>query len=163
MIRVTVASVMAAALVAAAVTGCAGTGGSTGGNTTNLQSIQTRVVDTSDRQRMLRAVIATLQDVGFVLESADAALGRANALRWVRDGGLLDDDGVLRIRMKVGRSGQTQLFVRATIHYGLALSSRHEHLDGSVLIRDPGPYLRFFRALDRTLAREGAELTGMGE
>ena len=157
MTRGTIASVLAAALVAAALTGCAGSGG----NTTNLQSIQTRVFDTSDRQRMLRAVIATLQDVGFVPESADAALGRAHALRWVRENGLLDDDGVLRIRVKVGRSGQTQLFVRATMHYGLALSSRHEDLDGSVLIRDPGPYLRFFRALDRTLAHGAAELTGM--
>jgi hypothetical protein len=40
-----------------------------------LRSIQTRVFDTSDRNLMLRTVIATLQDLEFVIDDADETLG----------------------------------------------------------------------------------------
>ena len=36
------------------------------------RSYQSRVFDTNDKQKVLRAVIATLQDLGFVIDKADA-------------------------------------------------------------------------------------------
>jgi hypothetical protein len=39
-----------------------------------LRSIQSRVFDFTDRNRMLRTVIATLQDLGFIIDTADETL-----------------------------------------------------------------------------------------
>ena len=46
-----------------------------------MRSYQSRVFDTSDRERVLRVIIATLQDLGFVIERADLALGTVSATR----------------------------------------------------------------------------------
>jgi hypothetical protein len=43
--------------------------------TLRARSIQTRVLDTNDRERTLRDVIATLADLGFWVDKADATLG----------------------------------------------------------------------------------------
>ena len=39
------------------------------------RSIQTRAYDVTDKNKTLRTVIATLQDLGFVIDKADAILG----------------------------------------------------------------------------------------
>lgn len=51
----------------------------------NLRSIQSRAFDTTDKNGMLRTVIATLQDFGYVLDKADEELGVITATRL--DGG----------------------------------------------------------------------------
>ena len=43
-----------------------------------LRSIQSRVYDTADRNRMLRTIIATLQDLAFVIDDADVELGKSD-------------------------------------------------------------------------------------
>ena len=40
-----------------------------------LRSIQSRVFDTTDKEKTMRAIIATLQDLGFMLDRADYTLG----------------------------------------------------------------------------------------
>src|SRR5210317_706387 len=45
-----------------------------GGSQVELRSIQTRAFETDDRVQTLRTVIATLQDLGFVIDKADETL-----------------------------------------------------------------------------------------
>ena len=77
MIRAAMKGVVVTALLAVALAGCAGTGA----DPARVQSFQTRVFDTTDRQQALRAIVTTLPDQEFVLESADTARGTVSALR----------------------------------------------------------------------------------
>ena len=49
-----------------------------------LRSIQTRAFDTTDRELMLRTVMATLQDFGFTLDAGEVALGTVTGVKWMR-------------------------------------------------------------------------------
>ena len=40
-----------------------------------LRSIQSRTFDTTDRERTLRTVVATLQDLGFLIDQASLPVG----------------------------------------------------------------------------------------
>ena len=52
------------------------------GNTQVAQrAISTRSFDTADRNAVFRATLATLQDLGFVIDRADDALGTVTATR----------------------------------------------------------------------------------
>ena len=51
------------------------------GSALEVRSYQSRVLQSGDRDLALRAVIATLQDLGFVLDSADASLGTVTATK----------------------------------------------------------------------------------
>lgn len=90
-----------------------------------LRSIQTRAFDTTDKEKTLRIVIATLQDLGFVIDQADATLGTVSATKLNRYD--------LRITVTVRPRGETQLLVRANAQYGLKP------------INDPQPYQDFFQ------------------
>jgi hypothetical protein len=46
-----------------------------GANQVELRSNQTRAFDTTDKNMMLRTTIATLQDLGFIIDQADEDLG----------------------------------------------------------------------------------------
>jgi hypothetical protein len=46
-----------------------------------LRAVQTRAFDTTDRNLTVRTVIATLQDLGFVVDKADEALGTVSGTR----------------------------------------------------------------------------------
>ncbi len=46
-----------------------------------LRSIQTRAFDTSDQEKTLRTVMATLQDLGFVIDEASALWIGVNSQR----------------------------------------------------------------------------------
>jgi len=46
-----------------------------------IRSIQTRSFDTGDRPQVLRATVATLQDLGFVVDKADSDLGTVTATK----------------------------------------------------------------------------------
>jgi hypothetical protein len=46
-----------------------------------LRSIQSRLFDTADQNKAMRAVIATLQDLGFVVDRANDALGLVSATK----------------------------------------------------------------------------------
>ena len=96
-----------------------------------LRSIQQRVFDTSDRQTTLRTVIATLQDLGFVIDKADATLGSVSGTKL--------NGYRLRMTVSVRPRGETQLLVRANAQYNLTA------------VEDPLPYQRFFAALERLM------------
>jgi hypothetical protein len=70
------------------------------------RAISTRVFDTADRNMVFRAVIATLQDLGFVIDRADDVLGTVSATRlaW----------SVVRLTVTVRPAGATRTLVRAS-------------------------------------------------
>ena len=103
-----------------------------------LRSIQERAFETSDRERTLRAVMATLQDLGFILDAADYGLGTVSGTRW--------DRVPMRITVSVRPRGETQMFVRANCQI-----ERKP-------VQDPVPYQRFFAALSKSLFLEAQEV-----
>jgi hypothetical protein len=96
-----------------------------------LRSIQTRVFDTSDRDTTLRTAIGTLQDLGFVIDEADADLGAVSATKL--------DRYRLRMTVTVRPRGQTQTLVRANAQF--------QHTE----VTEPAPYQRFFVALEKAM------------
>jgi len=96
-----------------------------------LRSIQTRVFDATDIEKTLRTIMATLQDLGFVIDKADAELGTVTATKLKYY--------ALRMTVTVRRRGQTQLLVRANAQYNLRP------------ITEPRPYQQFFAALEKAM------------
>jgi hypothetical protein len=96
-----------------------------------LRQIQTRAFDTTDRERMLRTIIATLQDLSFVVDKADATLGSVSGTKL--------DGYQLRMTVTVRPRGETQLQVRANAQYNLSA------------VEDPEPYQQFFAALEKSM------------
>ena len=96
-----------------------------------LRSIQTRVFDTTDRETLLRTVIATLQDLGFIVDKADDVLGAVSATKL--------DMYTLRMTVSVRPRGETQLLVRANAQYNITA------------VEDPEPYQQFFDALSKAI------------
>lgn len=96
-----------------------------------LRGIQTRVFDTTDRETTLRTAIATLQDLGFVIDKADADLGAVSATKL--------DRYMMRMTVTVRPRGQTQTLVRANAQYQ------------DQEVTDPEPYQHFFVALEKAM------------
>ena len=102
-----------------------------GDSQVRLRSIQTRAFETTDKQQTLRTVIATLQDLGFVIDKADATLGAVSATKL--------DGYELRMTVTVRPRGDTELLVRANAQYQLRP------------VDDPEPYQDFFVALEKSM------------
>ena len=98
-----------------------------------LRSIQARVFDTTDQNRMLRTIIATLQDLEFILDDADADLGTVTGTK--RHANF----NVLRLTVSVRPRGDRQLMVRTSAQYN------------RTTIEDPEPYQQFYSALSKSL------------
>ena len=96
-----------------------------------LRQIQSRAFDTTDRELMLRTVIATLQDLSFVIDKADAGLGSVSGTKL--------DGYQLRMTVSVRPRGDGQLIVRANAQYNITP------------VEDPGPYQQFFAALEKSI------------
>ncbi len=96
-----------------------------------LRSFQTRAFDTTDKEKTLRTVMATLQDLSFVLDKADAVLGTVSGTKL--------DGYQLRITVTVRPRGETQMLVRANAQYNITA------------VEDPEPYQQFFVALERAM------------
>jgi hypothetical protein len=109
-----------------------------------LRSIQTRAFETTDREKTLRTVIATLQDLGFVIDKADAQLGFISATKL--------HGYILRITVTVRPRGETALLVRANAQYGGAPQY------GMKPVVDPEPYQNFFSALEKAMFLTGQEV-----
>jgi len=96
-----------------------------------LRSFQTRAFDTTDRQQTLRTVIAALQDLGFVIDRADAVVAAVSATKL--------DGYQLRVTVTVRPRGESQMLVRANATFANAA------------IEDPGPYQDFFIVLEKAM------------
>jgi hypothetical protein len=96
--------------------------------TLRARSIQTRVFDTADRERTLRDVIATLADLGFWVEKADATLGVVKG----------NKSGLI-LTVTVSPRGSGQVVVRANAQRQMSP------------VEDPEAYQRFFAALEKAM------------
>jgi len=66
------------------LTGCASTNQKlfdSDNSQVQLRSIQTRVFDTTDKEKTMRSTIDTLQDLGFLVDKADYDLGTITATK----------------------------------------------------------------------------------
>jgi hypothetical protein len=102
-----------------------------GGEQVKLRSIQSRRFETNDKNKTLRTAMATLQDLGFVIDAADETLGTVSATKL--------DSYAMRITVTVRPYGENQLVVRANAQYNLKA------------IEDPEPYQQFFTALEKAM------------
>ena len=96
-----------------------------------LRGIQSRAFDSADTTRTLKTVMATLQDLGFVLDKADGTLGTVSGTKL--------DAYAMRITVTVRPRGEKQQVVRA-----------NAQLDQTT-IEDALPYQRFFAALEKAM------------
>jgi len=97
----------------------------------SLRNIQSRIFDTSDKEKTLRTIIATLQDLGFVIDKADTSLGTISGTKL--------DRYALRMTVSVRPRGQTQTLIRANAQYQLKA------------VEDPEPYQQFFDSLSKAM------------
>ena len=100
-----------------------------GGNQLELRQMQSRVFDTGDKNQVVRTVIATMQDLSFVIDKADADLGTVSGTKL---GGYQ-----IKMTVTVRPKSATQMVVRANAQYNLKA------------IEDPVVYQNFFSSLQK--------------
>ena len=103
----------------------------TGQSAVQMRSYQERAFDTTDKEQTLRSVIATLQDLNFVLDKADLDLGMVTATKL--------SGYQLRITVTVRPRGDTQMLVRANAGYE------------EEVVKDLKFYRDFFTALEKAM------------
>ncbi len=136
-----------------------------------LRSAQSRVFDTVDRVAVLEAVVATMQDLGFMVEVLDQQLGVVSAKKYVdlerptfldpsyllyrpdtlliltRNihtwGPFFHRSDLVRLTATVRKRNDAQLVVRASAQFYLRA------------VEDPVPYQQFFRSLEQSLFLQG--------
>lgn len=136
-----------------------------------VRAAQSRVFDTTDKRRMLEAVITTIQDLGFQIEVLDETMGIVSGKKFLdaeRPGSLelptyllYDEESLIvfnrsyrtwgpfyrrsdlvRLTVTIRTRNAEQLIVRASAQYYLRP------------IEDAEAYQRFFAALGRALLSE---------
>lgn len=136
-----------------------------------LRAAQSRVFDTTDRTAILEAVVATMQDIGFMVDVLDQELGIVSAKKYVdlerptfldpsyllyrpdtllilsqnihTWGPFFHRSDLVRLTATVRKRNNAQLVVRTSAQYYLRA------------VEDPAPYQQFFRSLEQTLFLEG--------
>lgn len=96
-----------------------------------LRQVQTRAFDTTNKTKTLRTVIATLQDLGFVIDKADDELGTVSGTKL--------NGYSLRMTVTVRPRGKKQTLIRANATYNVTP------------VVDPQPYQQFFTALQKSM------------
>ena len=132
-----------------------------------LRSIQSRVFDTSDRAKILRAAVATLQDLFFNIDVLDEELGIVSGKKWFNDDSLWADhptyylyqtdeliifntnfrswgpfnyrNDLTRITVTVRPKEKTRSLVRASVQYNIRA------------VEDPEMYQKFFKTLSQSM------------
>ncbi|MDH5305531.1 MAG: DUF3568 domain-containing protein [Gammaproteobacteria bacterium] len=101
------------------------------GTQLETRQIQTRQYDTLDKAMTMRSVIATLQDLGFTIDQADAELGTITATRL--------HDYTMRMTVTVLQRDASQISVRANARIG------------ENAVTDAATYQDFFVVLDKAM------------
>lgn len=117
------------------LSGCATTAGKafeTNESQVKLRSMQTRAFDTTDKEKMMRTIISTMQDLDFVIDKADLMLGSVTGSKFL-------GNIVITMSVTVRPRGEKQLLVRANAQYGVKS------------IEDPVTYQDFFTALGKSI------------
>lgn len=95
------------------------------------RAMSTRSFDTGDDVRVFQATIAAFQDLGFVVDCADAVLGTISANKY--------GDNFIRLTVSLRQISPRQTAVRASGQFN------------QVALSDPEPFQRFFEALSQSL------------
>jgi hypothetical protein len=101
-------------------------------NQLKLRSMQTRAFDTNDKEKMLRSIIATLQDLEFIVNKADDELGIVTGTKF-------ESNQVVKMTVIVRPKNDKQLLVRANAQFGIRS------------VDTPEPYQDFFDALSKAV------------
>jgi hypothetical protein len=104
-----------------------------------LRSYQSRAFDTTNKTKTLRTVIATLQDLDFVIDKADDTLGTISATKYT-------NNRALKMTVTVRPRGKSQLIVRANAQYGI------------YPVEDPKSYQDFFSSLSKSMFLDAQEV-----
>lgn len=96
-----------------------------------LRAMQSRSFETGDQGLTVRNVISTMQDLGFVVDKVDDALGTVSGTKM--------QDYVMRMTVTIRPTGKKLMQVRASAQYNLNAVS------------DPQPYQQFFSALEKAM------------
>ena len=102
-----------------------------GGTQLETRQIQTREYDTLDKAMTMRSVIATLQDLGFTIDQADAELGTVTATRL--------HEYTMRMTVTVVQKEGERISVRANARIG------------ENAVTDAATYQDFFVVLDKAM------------
>ena len=136
-----------------------------------IRSAQSRVFDTTDRQRMLSVILATLQDLDFKVEVLDEELGIVSGRKYVETeqvyggdvsyvwyqpdallvlnrnyrtwGPFYNRSNLVRVTVTVRKRSETQLVVRASAQFYLRA------------VEEPDLYQQFFRTVEQALFLQG--------
>jgi len=121
---------IAAALI---LTGCASKNDAIteGDSQMRIRQIQTREYDTLDKRDTLRSVLATLQDLGFVIDKADYDLATITATKL--------QGYEIRMTVTVRERDDTRVAVRANARLN------------EQPVEDPSAYQDFFTVLDKAM------------
>ena len=132
-----------------------------------LRAIQSRVYDTTDRAKILRAAIATMQDLFFDIDVVDEELGIVSGKKWFNNNNgwadhptyyLYETDELIifntnfrswgpfnyrtdltRMTVTVRPKEKTRSLVRASVQYNIRA------------VEDPEMYQKFFKTLSQSL------------
>jgi hypothetical protein len=100
-----------------------------------IRSMQTRAFELTDRNTAMRGVIASLQDLGFIIERANEPLGLVTAARFAEP----NYYDVVSVTVTVRQDTKDKLTVRVNAIYN------------NKPIEDPKVYQNFFASLERSL------------
>lgn len=96
-----------------------------------VRQMQTRYFDTDDKQKTLEAVMATLQDLGFVIDKASYELGSISATKL--------SGYSIKMTVTVRPQGEKRMVVRANAQFNISP------------ITSPETYQQFFVALEKSI------------
>ncbi|MDR1853995.1 MAG: hypothetical protein LBR05_03710 [Azoarcus sp.] len=102
------------------------------------RSYQSRLFDTTDKEKVMRGVISTLQDLSFVIERADMVLGTVSGTKF-QASSMFSQGAEIKMTVSVRQKGKTQMAVRANAQYNQSP------------IDDPKSYQDFFSSLEKSL------------
>ena len=132
-----------------------------------MRSIQTRVFDTTDKDRIMRAIIGSMQDLYFDLDVIDHESGIISGKKLYQSGSVWENNptyyryktdnliifstnyrtygpfqyrnNLTRISVTIRPKGETKLMVRTSIQHNL------------YAVEDPEVYQTFFKLLEKSL------------
>ena len=102
-----------------------------------IRQLQTREYDTLNKEMTLRSVVATLQDLGFIIDTADASIGTVTATRVYQEKSYETYEMRMTITVRERKNGRIAVRANARLH--------------EEVIKNPRTYQDFFAALDKSM------------
>lgn len=99
--------------------------------TLKLRSMQTRAYNTGDTVKACRTAMATLQDLGFVLDNADDELGTVTGTKL--------NQAAIKMTVTIRKRGESQILVRSSAQYNV------------IPVEEPNFYQQFFTAYSKAM------------